>query len=184
MTANWLDLYCTLTTAHLYRGEDVRKQQTQFLYFPTCLPGVKFTLTVKWRFLHFLICFPNWEVFHDKKKKTDSVSTLYNMYPCRSHCIMTENWLSFYILQLASPLLSVLWQKTGPVSIFSNVLSLRELFRDRKSEKFLHFPMCFPVVQCSVTENWLSFYIFQCVSLSWSVPWQQTESVSTLRLVP
>jgi hypothetical protein len=95
------------------------------------------SLTANWQFLHFPTCFPVVK------------------------CSVTENCLSFYIFLHASPSWSAPWQKTGSVSTFFNVLPRREVLRDRKLPQFLHFSTCFPVMKCSVTENWLSFYIFQ-----------------------
>ena len=148
MTVNWLDLN-PYHRAYLSRWRCSQAADSLPL-FPNMLirsevyPDSKMTVSKFSNMISHLRNVP-WQ------KKTDSVSTLYKMHPCRSHCIMTENWRNFYILQLASPLLCVLWQKTGSVSTLYNVL---------------------PSVKCSVTENRSSFYIFQCASPLFSAQWQ------------
>jgi hypothetical protein len=185
------DSIFTLTTAHLHRGEYVRKQQTQFLYCPTCLSGVKFTLTAKWQLLHFIMYFPNCEVPHDKIWLSCYILqhaflsfTLFHELKLTQFlnspacfpvvmCSLTANW-QFLRFRVFVPW-SVPWQKAGSVSTFSNILPRCEVLHDRKPEQFLHFLTCFPIVKYSVTENWLSFCSFQRDSPSWSVPWHQTD---------
>ena len=109
------------------------------------------------KFLHFTTCFPG--IYIVLWRKTDSISTF------------SSTLLRCYIF----------FDSKLTVSAFFNVLPHCEVLRDRKRAQYLHFPTCFPVVKCCVTENWLGSHVFQHASISWSVPWQQSDSVSTLR---
>ena len=112
------DSICTLTTAHPHRGEDV-------LYFPI---GVKFTLTAKWHLLHFLICFRNCEVFHDKK-----LTQFLHFTTCIPvvHVVSWRKTDSVSNSQHASPLGCVFDSKLT-ASTFFNVFPHCEVLRDRK----------------------------------------------------
>ena len=117
---------------------------------------MKFNLTAKWQFLHFLICFPNWEEFHDKK-----------------------NCLSFYILQHASLAFTLYYDGKLTKFLHSPARFSVVIFSLTANWQFLLFSTCFLIVKCSVTENGLSIYIFQHVSPSWSAAWQKTDSGPT-----
>jgi hypothetical protein len=182
----------------LPRCEVLRDRKlSQFLHFPTCFPAVKCSVTENWlSFYIFQHASPLWSTPWQKtvwvstfSKKLPRCEALHDWkpeqflhfltcFPVAKYSV-TQNCLSFYIFQHASPLWSAPWHKTVWGSTFSKKLPRCEVLHDWKPEQFLHFLTCFPVAKYSVTQNCLSFYIFQHASPLWSAPWQKTGAVST-----
>jgi len=155
MTANWPVLYpYHRTSSSRWRCSEAANSVP---LFPNMLIRSEVYIDSKMTASPFynILCFPNCEMFHDKKLtqflhfttcipiihivswlKTDSVSKFSSMLP---RCyVLWQQTDSFYIFRVFLSW-SVPWRKTGWVSTFSNMLPRFEVLRDRKLSHFLIF---------------------------------------------